>query len=91
MAYTKYQFVLRLLYLKFKEVEHEMRQAKIDCPGEPVDVYLVQLILINELINELQGNQMYISSDENFTSRRLDNRYSASLYNLSPCKFPFRA
>lgn len=89
MAYTKYQFVLRLLYLKFKEVEHEMRKYKIECPGESVDVYLVQLILLNEIIQELNGNEMYILSNENFTSRRLDSRYSAELCNLSPSKFPF--
>lgn len=88
--YTRNQMTLRILYYKFKEIEKEMMTYKIEHPGESVDVYLVQLILINELIYELDGNQMYILTDEIFTNRRLDNRYSASLYNLSPSEFPFR-
>lgn len=80
--YTKYQMVLRILYLKFQEIEKEMRHYKIECPGESVDCYLVQLCLINELIEVFNGTPFYITSNENFMSSKLDNYYSRQISKL---------
>lgn len=66
-----------------------MNLAKRECSGESLDSYLVQLILINEFIVALNGNEMYISSNENFLSTRLDSKYGHRLYQLCPTRFPF--
>lgn len=73
---------LRILYYKFQEIEKEMRHYKIECPGESVDCYLVQLCLINELIEVFNGTPFYITSNENFTSSKLDNYYSRQISKL---------
>lgn len=67
-----------------------MNLAKRECPGESLDVYLVQLILINEFIVALNGNEMYISSNEEFYSTRLDSKLGHRLYQLCPSRFPFK-
>lgn len=80
--YTKYQQFLRVLYYKFQEVEKEMKHFKIENPGESLDCYLVQLCLINELIECFNGTPFYITSNENFTSLKLDCYYSRQITKL---------
>lgn len=80
--YTRYQQYLQVLYYKFQEIEKEMRHFKIEFPGESLDVFLVQLCLINELIECFNGIPFYITSNENFTSRKMDSYYSRQISKL---------